>query len=250
MDFDSAQFNRTLFFPRAIASRTPHGATDHFIHVSSDVSLHLRIHRSPSARATALFFHGNGEVVADYDDAARAFAEAGASLAVVDYRGYGQSTGTPTLRDIITDAHVVLRELLTLVDGDVVVMGRSIGSACANELYGTPPEKLSRRVRGFILESGFTSIPRLAERRQMKVPAHVEAIFDPIAKLRRGQHPLLILHGARDTLVRPDEAEAAHAAAGTDDKELVMLEGRGHNDISVAPAYWSKIASFIARTCV
>ena len=125
-------------------------------------------------------------------------------------------------------------------------MGRSIGSACANELYGNP-SALQARVRGFVLESGFTSIARLAERRAMQAPARVEPIFDPIAKLKRGAHPLLILHGARDSLVRPDEADDAFAASGSADKELVMLDGRGHNDISVAPAYWTKLASFIRR---
>lgn len=244
MDFDSDAFNRTLFFPRIIASDTPEGADDHFVDVDG-AALHLRIHRAHAA-STVLFFHGNGEVVADYDDAARSFAEAGASLAVVDYRGYGQSTGTPTLRSIIVDAHDVLAAALKRVEGNVIVMGRSIGSACANELYGSS-RALDARVRGFVLESGFTSIPRLAERRNMRAPPHVDPLFDPIAKLRRGAHPLLIMHGARDTLVRPDEADDAFAAADSDDKELVMLAGRGHNDISMAPEYWAKLSSFIRR---
>jgi pimeloyl-ACP methyl ester carboxylesterase len=248
MDFDSDAFNQTLFFPRAIASETPVGAHDHFVDVDG-AALHLRVHDAGAAGAagvTVLFFHGNGEVVADYDHAARSFAEAGARLAVVDYRGYGQSTGTPTLRSIIVDAHDVLACTLRLVEGGVVVMGRSIGSACANELYARA-QGLDERVRGFVLESGFTSIPRLAERRNMRAPAQVEPIFDPIAKLRRGVHPLLILHGARDSLVRPDEADAAFAAAGSGDKELVMLAGRGHNDISMTPEYWTNLASFIRR---
>jgi pimeloyl-ACP methyl ester carboxylesterase len=244
MDFDSDAFNHTLFFPRAIASNAPVGAHDHFVDVDG-AALHLRIHDANVA-TTVLFFHGNGEVVADYDEAATSFAQVGASLAVVDYRGYGQSSGKPTLRSIMLDAHDVLAALQRLVDGTIIVMGRSIGSACSNELYGDP-QGLHERVKGFVIESGFTSIPRLAERRSMKPPLHVEAIFDPIAKLRRGAHPLLILHGARDTLVRPDEADDAYAAAGSADKELVKLEGRGHNDISMAPAYWTKLASFIRR---
>src|SRR5688500_12337103 len=120
MDFDGDAFHRTLFFPRAIASEAPAGAHDHFVDVDG-AALHLRIHAHASAVATVLFFHGNGEVIADYDHAARSFADAGASLAVVDYRGYGQSTGTPTLRSIILDAHDVLARTLELVDGNVIV---------------------------------------------------------------------------------------------------------------------------------
>ncbi len=245
MDFDSDAFNQTLFFPRPISDAPPWNAVDHVVDVDG-AALHLRIHNGSHPSSTVLFFHGNGEVVTDYDASASAFADAGASLAVVDYRGYGKSTGKPMLRAIMLDAHAVLASTLRLVDGHVIVMGRSIGSACANELYADP-SALPERVRGFVLESGFTSIPRLAERRNMHAPAQVEPIFDPIAKLRRGAHPLLILHGARDTLVRPDEAEDAFAASGSTDKELVMLAGRGHNDISMAPEYWSKLGAFIRR---
>lgn len=248
--FDTDAFNRTLFFPRRDVSEPPPGAIDHVVDVD-DAALHLRIHgRSDATNPTVLFFHGNAETVADYDHAAQSFAGIGAALAVVDYRGYGRSTGTPTLRTLITDAHDVLAAVLERVEGDLIVMGRSIGSACANELYGSAELGVDvssqERVVGFVLESGFTSIPRMAERRAMTAPKDFDPLFDPIPKLRRGSQkgrPLLILHGARDTLVRPDEAVDAHVAAPH--AQLVMIEGRGHNDISVAPEYWRALSAFV-----
>ncbi len=97
-----------------------------------DGRIHLRQHRLPDALARVLFFHGNGEVVADYDDVAPKFAAAGAELWVADYRGYGQSEGVPTLRTLINDAHLIV----AAVGGPLVVMGRSLGSAAAAELMG------------------------------------------------------------------------------------------------------------------
>ena len=96
MPFDSEEFNERLFFPRPDVSACPAGAVDLRVPVSG-ATLHLRLHPSADARCTVLLFHGNGEVVADYDDYARSYARAGATLAVVDFRGYGASTGTSTL---------------------------------------------------------------------------------------------------------------------------------------------------------
>jgi fermentation-respiration switch protein FrsA (DUF1100 family) len=55
------------------------------------------------------------------------------------------------------------------------------------------------------------------------------------------------LHGADDTLIDPSEATAAIAAAGSADKQLVMIADRGHNDISAGDGYWEALAAFIAR---
>jgi alpha-beta hydrolase superfamily lysophospholipase len=104
--FDRDEFNQSLFFPQSNASPAPAGASDQMIEVDG-ARLHVRLHASPAASRTLLLFHGNGEIVADYDAAASRFARAGVALAVMDYRGYGRSTGTPTLRTLISDARRV-----------------------------------------------------------------------------------------------------------------------------------------------
>ena len=73
------------------------------------------------------------------------------------------------------------------------------------------------------------------------------AVFDPGTKLRLGRLPLLLLHGAEDTLIAPSEAVAAHAAAASGEKELVLVSGHGHNDIGYAPSYWSALRAFLDR---
>lgn len=241
--FDSDDFNELLFFPRRDASQTPAGAVDLRVPVVG-ADLHLRWHRAKESRATMLLFHGNGEVVADYDSAAPSFAAAGAALAVVDYRGYGRSSGTPSLRNIIEDAPLVLRDLGNQTQGPIIVMGRSLGSACACELYGST----TSRVAGFILESGFVDLQALAGRRGislLEIDPGDREVFDPLPKLRRGHHPLLVLHGALDDLIVPAEARAAFENAGAANKKLVLVEGRGHNDIAESTQYWAAIKTFV-----
>ncbi len=240
--FDSEAFNDRLFFPRKDRSRTPAGATDVFVEVSG-ARLHLRRHAARSARCELLLFHGNGEVVADYDEAAPAFLEAGAALSVVDYRAYGQSSGTPSMRSLIDDAHAVLAALGSA--RPVIVMGRSLGSAAATELYGAATPEMV----GVVLESGFVDLVGLVGRRGLETPARFSAeelrVFDHRAKLQRGTLPLLVLHGEEDELIDASEARAAFAAAGGKDKTLTLIPGHGHNDLSQAALYWRALGAFI-----
>ena len=237
--FDREDFNRSLFFPRPDTS--PGGEADQLVDVGG-AKLHLRCHPA-AARCTLLLFHGNGEVVADYDAAAAEFARIGAALAVVDYRGYGRSDGVPTLRTLIEDARPVAAAVLG--DAPIVVMGRSIGGAAAHELYARPPD----RVVAVVLESSFFNLGNLIRRRGLLPPreftADERATFEPATKLAAGRLPLLVLHGVRDELIDPSEALSAIDASGSADKQLVLVPGHGHNDINLADDYWRALGRFI-----
>ena len=241
--FDSHEFNERLFFPRADASPAPAGATDHMVEVDG-ARLHVRIHAAPAGAPTLLLFHGNGEVVADYDDAAAQFARAGAALAVMDYRGYGRSTGTASLRTIVSDARRVAEQIEPRI-----VMGRSLGGLAAHELHARPTAGMT----GVVLESALFDLAGLIRRRGLVPPATFSpderATFEPATKLALGRLPLLVLHGERDDLIVLDEARAALANAGTADadKALVVVPMRGHNDVSRGDSYWTALARFVAR---
>jgi alpha-beta hydrolase superfamily lysophospholipase len=241
--FDRDEFNGALFFPRADTTPPPAGATDLMVEVEPGVRVHVRLHRADAARCTLLLFHGNGEVVADYDDAADRFARAGAALAVADFRGYGASDGEPTLRSAIADA----RPIAVAISGTLIVMGRSLGAAAAHELYADPPAGLI----GVVLESAFFDLGGLVRRRGLLPPRVFDpadlAVFDPATKLARGKLPLLVLHGERDELVVLGEATAAFSAAGGADKQFAVIAGRGHNDVSGDASYWRALEAFVQR---
>jgi alpha-beta hydrolase superfamily lysophospholipase len=241
--FDSRDFNERLFFPRADAGPAPREAEDSFIAVEG-ATLHLRWHRRFADAPTVLLFHGNGEVVSDYDVFAPQFAIRGANLMVVDYRGYGRSSGRPTLRNAIEDAPRVVAAVAPLARR-LVVMGRSLGSACAAEVYQAPREA----VVGFIWESGAVDLHGLVRRRGIAPPAQFSdadlETFDVRRKLGRGRHPLLVLHGEADALIPVEEAQLAFAAAGTSEKTLCLIPAHGHNDLMHAQLYGEAMATFI-----
>ena len=239
--FDSDEFNQKLFFPRRDFTEPGDDEVDHFVTVPGG-RLHLREHTGPGV--PLLFFHGNGEVASDYDEAAGQFAKAGAALWVSDYRGYGASEGVPTLRNLMSDAHL----LLAAIGAPCLVMGRSLGSAAVAELMGASPATML----GAIIESGAADFTGLIRRRGMPVPSsfepQVRAVFDPLPKLARGRAPLLVLHGGADEMISPREAQLSFDAAGTPaaQKTLCLLKGHGHNDVMLAPEYWDALKRFIS----
>jgi len=244
--FDSARFNETLFFPQADLSPAPPGAVDAPVPVPGG-SLNLRLHASPQARFRLLLFHGNGECAPDYDDAAPRFARCGAALAVMDYRGYGRSEGEPGYRAMLkTDARAAVEALGGIDSRPLVLMGRSLGSACLAELYPDPPAGTA----GFIWESGYTDLRALLHRRGMEPPEVFSredlADFDPIPRLRLGRLPLLAIHGAADIHISQEDTRAAFEAAGTEQKALHLVPERGHNDLLQSVAYWDAIQAFLS----
>ena len=66
------------------------------IPVEKDEVVGGRFHMAEKSAPNILFFHGNGEIVADYDDMGPLYNRMNISFLPVDYRGYGRSTGKPT----------------------------------------------------------------------------------------------------------------------------------------------------------
>ncbi|MFO0665109.1 MAG: alpha/beta hydrolase [Polyangiaceae bacterium] len=244
--FDTPAFNGSLFYPRQDRTEAPDGAEDIFIKTHDEMArIHVRVHESESSLPVLLFFHGNGEVVSDYDRIGAKFAAAGAALAIAWYRAYGESTGTPTYRNTLEDADRVLEGVWLTYERPVIVMGRSLGGACAAELCKVPRDG----VIGYVFESSGSDLAGLVRRRGLPVPTFSPedlATFDPLPKMSACRSPALVLHGAEDRVIEIREAEITHQAlAGS---RLVRVAGRGHSDISQSAEYWDALAKFI-RAC-
>jgi alpha-beta hydrolase superfamily lysophospholipase len=241
--FDGARFNELLFFPRPDATPPPPGAEELFVDVP-DGRIHVRLHPAEGTRLTILHFHGNGEVVSDYDDLAPRFAALGARLVACDYRGYGRSQGTSDLRSCVADGPRVAAAVRAKVTGPLVIMGRSLGTMPVAPIYAAPPEGAI----GCIWDSGVAELEGLLDRRNMTVDHFSDedcATFDPLEKLATGSLPILVVHGEADDVISPREAQAAYDAAATERKHLVLVPGRGHNDLMGAPMYWDAVKTFL-----
>lgn len=233
--FDSRQFNENLFFPRQDPLPGPPDCEEIYVQVEAGVSVHCRKYLSSKAQFTLLFFHGNGEVVSDYDNIVDAFTGLGAETIVCDFRGYGKSQGgEPTLRNSLEDARTIFNYLKDngKLLRNVCVMGRSLGAASAIELCS----KLSE-ISACIIESGYADPIPLVERRGLRIDQTTpeeDALFNNSLKIKNVRCPLLIMHGEDDFLISPKEAKLNYEQAGSKMKTLEILEGVGHNDMMMA----------------
>jgi uncharacterized protein len=243
----------TLFYPRRdeAGHSKLKNARDGTIPVEGDIALGYRLYAYSDRRAVIVAFHGNGEIASDYDFMAPDYEKAGASLLVVDYRGYGWSTGRPLVSALLSDTEAVYNALpavlreASLPDDTVFVMGRSLGSACAVHLASQHPD----RFKGVIIESGFAhAIPLLA---RLGLPVEVLGnIPDPIGNVQKVQTlqlPLLVIHGERDSLIPVANGQALHDASPAALKRIVRIATAGHNDLllNAWDQYFGAIAEFI-----
>jgi ADP-ribosylglycohydrolase/alpha-beta hydrolase superfamily lysophospholipase len=248
--FDDRAFSAALFFPRQGASRPPPGAEDRWLVMQDGARIHARIHGLAGATAALVHFHGNGEVVLDWDLMAPPFAAAGIALVLVEYRGYGQSSPSPpSLRLCLDDAAACVEQLRPALQRDgiplpLVFLGRSLGGVVVTSLMA----RLPRLAAGWILECSAASLEGLVRRRGFdptRISGDDRVTFDPCEHLRRCRAPLLILHGDIDAIVPPGDAVLAHAAAGSADRRLVRVEGFGHNDLHRSPMLVPTILAFV-----
>ena len=223
-----------LFHPRpSFAPAIPARAQNLEIPVAEGVTLGARGHLAGADAALLLCFHGNGELAEDYDDLGAMYVQRGLHFLVVDYRGYGRSTGQPTVTAMLADSLVIL-DFITAwrrqqgQTGPLIVLGRSLGSAPALELAYRRPEALA----GLILDSAFAHTGPLLRRLGVPVDVFAEAQgLRQLDKIRTFAKPTLILHAEHDHLIPFSDGRALYDASPARDKRLVQIRGADHNTI-------------------
>ena len=115
--FDKPEICGLLFYPRREMAGPPAvGPERLMIPVEHDVAVSGRFHLSGHESPTIVLFHGNGEIAADYDDIGSLYRGMGINFLPVDYRGYGLSSGKPTVTAMMRDSHTIIAYAVGLVD--------------------------------------------------------------------------------------------------------------------------------------
>lgn len=226
----------------------PNGQRVHMWHIAQP--------KNAAAAPTVLYLHGarwnmNGSVFR----IARWY-ELGFNVLAVDYRGFGRSTELlPSEETATEDARLAFEELKRRQPEAArrYLYGHSLGGALAIDLAARELKEDPNAVAGVIIESTFTSIPDVV--RGMKwgwVPGLGLAVtqpFDSMSKIREVRVPLLVLHGTADSVVPHTMADELYAAAGSNEKQLVKIEGGTHSGSSRTggTVYRQAVLDFVRR---
>ena len=250
---DKPEILRAIFHPRpayplSVAAPAGHPLS---IQVKPGVSIGARLYAASAEAPVIAYWHGNGEIAADYDALAPLYTQTGITLLVADYRGYGTSTGTPTCSSLLSDAIAVFgstRDIFEhhgLTPSRIYAMGRSLGSAAAIEVAAETQGELA----GLILESGFSDTFGLLRRLGIRQTGAIESRdgFGNADKIARVTVPTLIIHGEDDVIIPARDGEELFRHSGAEDKRLLLIPGAGHNDLMLVgqTEYLDAIRAFV-----
>lgn len=224
--------NKLLFFPSRKISLTPQNTglpyEDVFLKSPAGATLNGWLVRAghPRQAATILFFHGNAGNVSHRLEKIALFHELGLNVFILDYQGYGKSTGRPSETGIYQDAQAAYDYLLQRSDilkDKIVVYGESLGGAVAVDLASQHP------LAGIILESTFSSAQDMAKVILPFVPTCLVRVkMDSLSKISRVTAPKLFIHSRYDEIVPFRLAQKLFNAA-PQPKEFLEIDG-DHNE--------------------
>jgi fermentation-respiration switch protein FrsA (DUF1100 family) len=194
---------------------------------------------------TCVVFNGNAGHRGFRAPLASALAAEGIATLLFDYRGFGGNPGAPTEDGLARDARAARQYLSSRADVDatrLLYFGESLGTGVAIRLAVEYPP------HGLVLRSPFTSMVDVAQHHYWYLPVRplLRDRYESASLIRQVRSPLLVIAGARDSIVPLEQSRRLHDAAG-EPKRLVVIEGADHNDLSLfaGPRLLGAITQFL-----
>lgn len=220
---------RHIYYPTRKIEFTPEDINLSFEDIYFDTSDGVRLNGwfipVDKPRATLIFCHGNGGNISHRLEKIAMFNRLGLDVFIIDYRGYGKSTGRPSEAGIYLDAKAAYDYLVKekgLLAKNLIVFGESLGCAAAVDLA------TKNETAGLILEAPFTSARDMARIIYPFLPTIFLSVrFDSLAKIGNVSVPKLIIHSRNDEIV-PFKLGRKLFDASSQPKEFLEILG-GHN---------------------
>ena len=200
------------------------------------------------SKGTVLFFHGNAGNISHRLESIAVFNRMGVDVLIVDYRGYGQSSGKPSEQGLYADGEAAWTYLTNqrgIDPGRIIIFGRSLGGIVGASVAA------NRSPGGLIIESSFTSGIDMARQIYWFLPAKLitRLEFPLLDFVREVQSPVLVIHSRDDEIIPFEMGEAIYEGIESADKTFLEIWG-GHNTgfyLSEA-VYIPAIGKFVRET--
>jgi uncharacterized protein len=190
-----------------------------------------------------LYFHGNAGDLSSWQFVSDDFTSLDYSFFILDFRGYGKSSGVISEEGFYNDAEAAYQYLITvkkIKPENILIYGRSIGSGVAVELAAR------HKTKALMLEAPYSSLRTLAREKAPYVFPQfwLKYHFNSIAKINRVQCPILFIHGSKDTLI-PAQHSRKLTEAFSGQKQLLIIDGGSHNDLRMFESYHNGLKKFL-----
>ncbi len=241
---------RMVFFPESDLAGNPDDLGLEYEDVWLTTSDGIRVHGwfvpNERGRTTALFLHGNAGNISHRLEMLDIIHRLGLSCLIIDYRGFGQSQGSPSEQGVYLDAEAAWDWLVAskgLRSQEIISWGRSLGGPVAARLAR------NKDPGALIIESTFTSMPELGQKLYPILPVKMISRFSfpTLNYIQDLSCPLLVVHSEDDNLVPFQHGQSLYKAAG-DPKKFLQIRG-AHNDgfLVSGEIYFRGIREFLQR---
>ena len=219
-------------------------------------TLHGWLFNAKNAKATVLVFHGNAGNISTHVNSVLWLVQSGFNLFVIDYRGFGISTGKPDVAGVHRDGLAAFKHLLTLpgvTSTRIAILGQSLGGSVATYVAATAPER--KQLSLLLLDSSFFSYQQIAREKlanvfitwpfQYPLSWLFNDDYSPGKWIGKVTTPIVIIHDRNDKVVPYHHGEQLFAAAG-EPKAMLTTSGFGHISSFAEAVIRNKIAGLIA----
>jgi pimeloyl-ACP methyl ester carboxylesterase len=220
-----------LFHPKPLPQNHRFGFSQPFDEINLPIegrNLNIvRFRAEGTARGAVLYFHGNMRNIERYAYVAPLFTKLGYDLWMMDYPGFGKSTGKRSEQTLYDDARRVY-ELAgkEFTPQNIVIYGRSIGTGIASELAS------EKSCRMLILETPYYSIDALAKSYFPIYPVTplTNYAFPIHQYLKKATAPTYIIHGTEDEVIPYSQSKRLKKENPA--LHLITIPDGRHNDLS------------------
>lgn len=183
------------------------------------------------SKGTVLYFHGNGQPLADLGYHLRFFTDLGYAVLAPDYPGYGESVGRPneaSAYDTADKAYAYLADVRKVPAASIVIVGYSVGTGPASWLASKRP------AGALVLMAPYASMQAMGRALYGFAPQRLWNLPDTFDTLGRAPGltlPALVIHGDADATIPQAQGAQVFSALGSSRKKFASVPGAGHNSL-------------------
>jgi pimeloyl-ACP methyl ester carboxylesterase len=213
-----------------------------FIDVAAGVRINGLHFYAKNPLGLILYFHGNTRSIKGWAKYARDFYRYQYDVVLVDYRGFGKSTGRKSEKEMLNDVQIVYDTLaVQYPENHIIVYGRSLGSGFAAKLAS------DNSPRYLILDSPYYSFTKAVQRFIPVLPMRYVLRYrlQTDKWIRKVNCHTYIIHGSKDWLIPISQSQKLQQL-NPRKITLITIEGGGHNNLPSFPEYHNFLRDILA----
>ena len=239
--------DKIMFHPQPVPAASQYNFPRAFKEVNipytktSNINIIQFAAKQPQPKGVVLYFHGNKQNISRYAKAAPDFNNRGYDVWMIDYPGFGKSTGDFTEQRLYDWALVFYKLARARYSKDsIIIYGKSMGTGIASQLATI------RDCKALVLEAPYYSFPSIIGSWLPVYPLNnmIKFKLPTYQYLQEVTNPVIIFHGTSDITIPYRNSKKLKPLLKPTD-EYITIEGGKHNDLTEFPRYQQKLDSLL-----